>query len=399
MKFRIFAFSAFLLVLLSGSLYSFAEIHRESNGLFFGDAAPSDSVVETEAQLLPQLDEFYQYAEADTILRVAVVLSDIYSKKDMEFTRGFMLGLDQSQLPPYSVSLKIVNGEIPQDSLLFELNDFEPHVLVSTFEKDPPFSLLAYTNSHGNSLINVFDAKKSDFQNIERAFQLLVPSEVFNADIADYFFTNYSNHVLIMVGEPDLSDLLIRELAIRWPEENLMIFNKENLSGLQLDESLNYIILPVSATQADVKNILKEVGGLKERSPFADITILGRPNWIAFSDIESLTGNWELFIPAKCYFDFTSDAGKRFITNYNSTFGHSPIKSFPAYAVMGYDSARYFIPYLLAELKGDAAEWLPENEIQSYFNLEKAPESGYFNRGSMLLRYRPWGSLMKVLIN
>lgn len=364
------------------------------------DPEESESITETlPFPLSPELEEFYQYAQADSIMRLAIVLSDIYSKKDMEFTRGFLMGIKKSSLPENSISLKIINGEISEDSLKYELEIFEPHVIFDTFEKDAPRQLLTYTQLNNNKLIKVFDAKGDEFRYNSAVYQLLAPSESFNASLTRYFMDNYKGNTLFIIGDPDPTEQMMRDLILAWPEDELLIANVEDLSKLSFDTSVNYLVMPVATSNREVKEVLTEIVRMISEVPGAGVRIIGRPNWIAFNDLNSMIANLEVFIPSKCYFEPASESGKKFISDYNTLFSHTPIRSYPVYAVMGYDSAQYLIPGMLNELKGNSYDWQPANLLQSYFNLSKSGWAGYYNNGSFILHFEPWGTMTKEKLN
>ena len=364
------------------------------------DTLNNESINDTfQIPFSPDLEEFYQYAQADSIMRLAIVLSDIYSKKDMEFTRGFLMGVKKSSLPENSISLKIINGEIPEDSLKYELEIFEPHVIFDTFEKDAPRQLLTYTQVHNNKLIKVFDAKGDEFRYNTGVYQLLAPSETFTASLTRYFMDNYEGNTLFIIGDPDPTEQIMRDLILAWPEEELLIANVEDLPKLTLDSSVNYLVMPVATSNKEVKEVLTEIVRMISEVPGAGVRIIGRPNWIAFNDLNSMISNLEVFIPSKCYFEPSSDSGKKFISDYNALFSHTPIRSYPVYAVMGYDAASYLLPGLISELKGNPYEWQPANLLQSYFNFNKSGWAGYYNSGSFILHFEPWGTMTKEKLN
>ena len=354
-----------------------------------------------EEEILPSFEEIAQedfdYAEADTILRVAVVLSDIYSKKDMEFARGMLLGIRNAGLPANSVSIKMVNGEITADSLQFELENFEPHVIIETFDKEMPHLLLAYTQTHGNKLVNVFDAKGGEYLYNKGVYQLLSPSEVFNANVSEFFTANFPGNELLMVGDPDTSENMIRDLIVAWPEDDLLIVTKEDLPLFSLDGDANYLICPVYSSAQDVKETLSEVTRMISETPSAGVRIIGRPNWVAFNDLSSMIANMEAFIPARCYFDPSNPESRQFITEYNEEFGHTPIRSYPVYAVMGYDTASFFLPEFLSGLRGNPDSQIAADLLQSYFNMKQSGYSGFYNTGNYMLHYEPWGTMKKLL--
>lgn len=359
-----------------------------------------EMVVEEEATLLApdSLDYYISYAETDDILRAAVVMSDIYGKKDMEFTRGLLLGMQQSGLPANSVSLKLINGEIPEDSLHYELDNFDPHVIFSTSDKECPLPLLNYTRSHGNKLFNVFDAKGDDYLYNDNVYQLLTPSLYFNTSSANYFLQRYPENVLLVVGDLDPSDTLTRELILAWPEEYLMMVSLEDLGRFSLDDNISYLIYPVSPSNEDVKAALNETLRLIGETPTADVRVIGRPSWISLNDLSNHIANMDVFIPSKIYFEPTSAAGKRFISDYNGKYGHSPIRSFPVFAVMGYDVAQYFLPRLVEERKGNEINWQTRNLLQSFFDMRKSGNGGYYNNGAYILHFTPWGFMQKDLL-
>lgn len=357
----------------------------------------SDSIPAPDALIFvpDSLLEFYEYASSDTILRLAVVLSDIYSKKDMEFTRGLLMGVRQSGMPESSLSLKVINGEIPEDSLQYELDLFGPHVIFSTFEKDAPRTLRSYTQENGNSLFNIFDARSDDYLYNDKVFQLLAPTDRFNAEVSDFIMDNFPGNVLILVGDPDPTDSSIRDLIISWPEEDLMILSKEDLDVFIFEEERNYLVYPLFTSNDDVKEVVAKTVRLAAETPSAGVRIFGRPNWIAFSDLPSMISNMEVYVPAKCYFDPSAAGGRRFIKGYNAMFGHAPIRSYPVYAVMGFDTAKYFLPRLLQDLRGELFSWEPEIMEQSYFDLRKSFGGGFYNQGGFILHYEPWGTMTR----
>ena len=107
----------------------------------------------------------------------------------------------------------------------------------------------------------------------------------------------------------------------------------------------------------------------------------------------------DVYFPSRFFFDHTAGPGKDFIATYSSAYGHSPIRSFPTYAVAGYDIANYFIPGI-AFNDGDFNASMPEgNEIQTPINLERVGNwGGFFNPSSYIIRYSPFSEIEKILI-
>lgn len=349
---------------------------------------PIDSITET-----------FDYKREFKDMRVAVVLSDIYSKKDMEFMRGLLLGIKDSGLPANTLTLKVINGEITTDSLNIELSSFEPQVILSTFEKNASPALYDYCLANSVFLLNIFNTRNDDYLSSQNMIQLLPPSDKFNQEVAEYVLDNFAGNTFVMIGDPDPNDTLIRQLILAWPEEELMILSKDDLNLFHLEDEINYLIYPLYNEKDEVGKTMTKLLKLIADTPSAGVGILGRPNWITFSDLPSMISNMEVYIPAKCYFDPNADGAKRFIKNYNNAYGHTPIRSYPVYAVMGYDTSTYFFPILLYYMNGDELEWEDKNMLQSYFSLKKSGINGTYNSGGMILHYEPWGTMSKEIIH
>lgn len=347
-----------------------------------------------------QVAEYTTFAQQRDMLHMVLILQDIYNNRDMEFARGLMLGLDQLLLPENVISLKVINGAIPDDSMHYELDLFEPHLIFTTFEKDIPRALINYAELHDAVLFNVFDAKGDDIIGNHNVWQILSPPQVFNESASNYFIDLFPSDQLIVVGEPDFNDLILRELVLNWPDDNLTMLSRDELTRLKLDETNEYIFYPIAATEKDTKELLADISSVATKYPETKIGVSGRSNWVTFTDQAESFAGLDVFIPTKCYFDTSSAASRKFIKEYSSKFGHSPIRSFPVYAVMGYDIAQYFIPYFV-DVRHDLNPVLkPADMLQMRFNMENpGSDMGRYNSGAYMLHYLPEGTLKKETLN
>lgn len=370
-----------------------AQIETVEDSLY---VVPVDSLYSFQADTLAAvpwngLDNYLKYvADGDSTLRLAVVMSDIYSKKDTEFVRGMLLGIDKANLPANSISLKILNGEVSPDSVSMELSFFDPHLIISTNDKATPENLISYAVENDRRLVNVFDARSAAYLSSPYVYQILSPSSVFSSNAGNYLKDHLEGGTLVVVGDPDPSDVVLQELLIAWPVENLYVVPKENLSSLILDEGVNYLIYPTLAKSQEVKEIMEEVEKMMAANPINGFKVIGRQNWVAFADFSKLFSNLEVYIPVKCYFEPSETGSKRFISDYKAKFGKTPVKAFPVYAAMGYDIARYFLPKMIGSDLSDN-----ENMIQLDMDFEEVLNGGYFNKAGYVLHFEPGATSIK----
>lgn len=341
------------------------------------------------------LENYNDILSDGNILRLAVVLSDIYSKKDMEFMRGLLYGIDQAGLPKESISLKVINGEIPADSLEYELE--YPHIILSTNEKEVPRSLIEFADENDVWLVNVFDPKSNDYLTHPTLYQLFTPSNIFSTNAANYFKDNFSDNSLVIIGTPDPSDMILQDLILSWPEEYLYVISKEELPTFLMDEGSNYLFYPSTTSHDEVKSILEDTLKLMVDNPITGVRIIGRPNWVMYGNFSNMLSNLEVFIPVKCYFDSTAPMSKRFLSGYKSKFGQTPLKSYPVYAAMGYDVARHFLPKIIINDITDHR--IESDKLQIFMDFAKESQGGYYNKGAYILHFEPWGTMQKELIH
>lgn len=346
------------------------------------------------------LAELLQFQEVEPVLRTAIILSDIYSKKDMEFTRGFLLGIKEAQLPDNSLSLKVINGEVSQDSLHYELDQIDPHVIFTTSEKGIGEGLLTYALEHNCLLINCFDVKAEEYMGNPFVYQVLSPSSIFNGKVSRTLVDLVGDANLIIIGEPEPTDQILRDMLARLSSEKVITVPATMVKDLAILPGETYFIYVASPKGPDVKKAIAETTTLQLQNPSSQIKLLGRPNWVAFNDFNTLTGTFEAYVPTRAYFDPSAPKEKQFIRSYHELYGRSPIRSYPVYAAMGYDVAQYFVPLFVIEQRSDN-EMLPRgNMLQVYFNLVPSDSAhGLSNNGSYLLHLQPWGAIDKITID
>lgn len=106
-------------------------------------------------------------------------------------------------------------------------------------------------------------------------------------------------------------------------------------------------------------------------------------------------------VPSRLWFDMDSNEGKLFVKDFTDMYGGAPVKSFPNFAVSGYDVAHYFIPST-ANNGGDFNNGFTgstKSLLQSEIKLKRVNNwGGFINPMGYLLKFRPGGYVDKVLM-
>lgn len=331
--------------------------------------------------------------------RIALLIEDPMSKRDNEFTRGAFLALDELA-SDRRISLKVVQDNVPSDSLVKSFDDFGAEVVIATYEKNFPEWLSKYGEKNGVEIVNAFDVKNEYYLENPSMIHLLTPSAYFYDEVAEWLGRNLGDNILVMVGKEDSADGIAECLIAKRGSENVLKVVPEQIEEMPLKSGESYLFYGYASGKDDVVKMLDAIEMLKDNNPGADVKVMGRPNWITMADAlgEKFT-RCDVYFPSRFYFDHTGDSGKEFITKYTAQYGHGPIRSYPTYAVAGYDILNYFASGLTVN-DGDFNLSIPDRqEIQTPISLRRVGNwGGFFNPAVYMIRYAPYGSVEKYVI-
>ena len=151
-------------------------------------------------------------------VRVAMLLDDPVSKKDVDFSRGVLMALDGLKDSPFKIRLKVIDGRKSTTSVTDELDSFEPNLLIATADKNFPAFLADYGESNHLEIVNAFDVRNELYEDNPSIVQILPPSSLFNEQIAESLTEDYGNRELLMVGIEDENDGIAELLKNNFPE-------------------------------------------------------------------------------------------------------------------------------------------------------------------------------------
>ncbi len=338
---------------------------------------------------------------------IALMIEEPMSKRDNEFTRGTLLAIDRLKNSPYQIRLKVLcDNPLVKDSIekansiIEDLDSFKADIIVTTYEKNFPAWLAKYGEDNGVEIVNAFDVKSELYLENPSIIHLLTPSAYFSDEVGEWTSSSLGSYKLVMVGKEDKEDSFAESIKSRRDVSSVTSRKLEDLAEMKLDESGRYLFYGFPTSRDEIQTMLTAIEYLKEQNPFVEIKVMGRPNWITVAEgMKERFHNNDVYFPSRFFFDHTAGTGKEFIATYSSAYGHGPIRSFPTYAVAGYDIANYFIPGI-ASNDGDFNAAVPDGkEIQTPINLQRVGNwGGFFNPSAYIIRYSPFGEIEKILI-
>lgn len=334
-------------------------------------------------------------------VKVAMLLDDPSSKKDVDFTRGFFMALDELKDAPYKINLKVIDGRASTTSVTDQLDDFSPNILVATADKTFPAFLADYGETNHLEIINTFDVRNELYLDNPSMVQLLTPSSLFNEQVADRIMEDYGDREVLMAGIADENDAIAELLVSKLPEDKVKKLSINSLGDYDISDTGSYLIYGFPQKKDEVQELLATVKIVKEAHPTAEITVVGRPSWVTLTDyFRNLYDAADIVVPARCWLDPETGEGKRFNEKFAELYDQEPVKSFPNFAASGYDIAKYFID-ATSRNGGDFNRTFSsdENGLQTDFSLKRVSNwGGFLNPVSYLLVFRPSGAVEKVTI-
>lgn len=399
-----------------------AQILKEANG---DEEKPKENtvvhvpvveVVESERIIVPSVPEEMSEEEIkemyDSIkgvsaddrifegVRMAVILDEPNTKKDIDFTRGILVALSQMEDEPYKVDLKVIDGRVSSNNLIEELDDFEPNLIVTTADKAFPAFLADYGNSNNLQVVNVFDLKNDLYEDNASMIQILAPSAYYNDKISNQIYKDNRRRKLYLVGEQDENDGIATELIKLYGGES-EILTLEDFGNFQPDLLESFVIYSYASRKAEVSDFLKNVENLAANNPGSRYSIIGRSSWVAMlDDFGDQFQEFSVTIPSRVWLDEDSKEWKKFSEEYEGMFGGDPVRSIPSYAASGYDIANYFIPMMLktgGDFNIDVTIDIPQ--LQNEINLNRVNNwGGFINGVEYLIEFSPEGKPVRRIV-
>lgn len=384
----------------NNSIISIPNIETTTEELTLIEEDPRELTQEGLSEIYEDVHGLSENYQVSTV-KVAILLAEPNSRKDLEFTRGFMAALHTMKDKEDKIDIKVWNMNDQSAELLSELSDLNPDLILLTTDKGISDSLAEYAEVSQTPMVNIFDVKNDLYTTNPYILQLLTPSNYFNEEIANRIVNDYADAKVIFIGEDPTDQLGAILKDGKWNPRNVSSLSISEIAEIPFKENESYLIYAFPSKKDEVTELLNAVKEEKEKHLMSDITVVGRPSWVVYEDSSLGTKFYDcnVMIPSRFYYDKNCTGSKMFEMYYKSLFNRNPAKSYPMYAVMGYDIAEYFIPALI-EANKDLNALKDYNEgVQSDFSFVRpANWSGLMNSLVYLVRYTPYNTIEKLVV-
>ena len=334
------------------------------------------------------------------ILKIALILDDPNSNKDIDFTRGLLLGLKEFKTYPKKIDLKIIDGRNSTVDLEATLDDYEPSMIISSADKAFPAFLADYGNTNRVEIINVFDLKNGLYEDNKSIIQMLLPSSIYSQKIANKIYRDNKDRYLIYIGTPEANEAVGIDL-LKFFEDETEIISLEEFGSYNPLQNRPLLIYSSAIKKEEIADFMQALDNISEIYPETDLVIVGRSNWITLVDeFGNKFEEHEIILPARIWLDEDSEEWHDFLKVYEEIYGGSPVRSIPNFSAYGYDIINYFLT-TLDEHNGIFTGFDNNNikSLQSEIILRRPdPDGGLINDSSYLLKFSSTGKIDKILV-
>ncbi len=334
----------------------------------------------------------------------AVILLDAPgSKKDLEFTRGFITAVDRYKNSGFKINLNVLRGNREQAEIISDLDSIHPNLIVTTTDRELPSWLASYTLSNYAMLVNAFDLRSPLYRQNPSVVQFMPPTEVFNDKVTDYLYSRFPERKIVVVtGDADSEeDALSSRLSERFGASSMLQLTADELMDYPFYDTEKYLVYVQPSKKSAVARVLDILTHAREEAPGVELAVVGRPGWITFADaLKDKMYLLDVYIPSRFYLDMDAMDSKDFLKDYARVFRHPPLKSYPVYAAVGYDVADFFLPQ--QAFNHDNYLAVPQQatpQLQIDVELLREPSGGFLNDTGYMIRYSPLRYVEKIRID
>lgn len=337
-------------------------------------------------------------AEAQNKVDVAVVLEDPASKSNIDFIRGFIMGVDNLKNSGCKINLNVIDATKEVDTQ----DDFNTlkssDLIIGVYENDFPAELANIGYENGIEVVNVFDTKSDLYQTNPSIVQLLQPIEYFNDLSTNYIYDIDNNAQLILLGDEDKGDKFAEALTQKYSPDVTSRLSVEEFAVYPFSLYEKYVVYCFQLKKDDIDAALGAIAEVQGNG--IDILPVGRAQWVAFAPaLSEKFGQTQVIVPSRFYANPSSSEQKQFNQHFHTNYNRNPYNSYPQYAMLGYDVARYFISTTAANHGDYNREITYRSGIQNDIEIRRLNNwSGFINVNGYILKYLPADMVSKIEI-
>jgi hypothetical protein len=348
------------------------------------------------------------------VIKIALLLplitnERVISSSRLEFYEGFLLAVQSMRDAGVTIDLTVHDigegtqktREILQNQSLRNSNLIVGGNTVEQIELIADFALkngLKYVMPFPATPATSINSLISSNANI---FQVFTPSQYLQSYATSWSSSLLANHNIIFVNTNDQREdktPFVRAFKADLTQRNItfqdITYNENTFSddiNALLSSTKPNVIIPLSSSLGALNKIRGPLRILAESQPATQITLFGYPEWQTLID-ECLEDFYVLnaHFYAPFFANSLSVEVQQFNAKYRYWFNKNMIQNHPRYAMVGYDTGRFFIAaiHTLGSNFENNIRQINYNSLQYGFNFERISNwGGFINTNLYMVRF------------
>ena len=373
---------------------------------FDSDLARQDALNESQADVLLSRRKDFERIDVLQVGLLMPFLEDNSGQKIriQEYYEGFLLAVEELKkqginLELYVFDIGTANNTKKLESLLttMEMQNLD---LVVGGVSDKQIKILSdFSKSKNIKYVIPFSSKNTEVLNNGNIFQVNTPQVKLYTKASEVFVEefNKANVIFLNSNEDDKKDSLMvvmkKDLNSRnIPYKSIVISQSLNKDLIPLlDETKDNVLIPSSGDIGVLGEVLGSLNELKKDSLGYNINLFGYPEWQTYEynylrDYHS----HGTYIYTSFYVNRNASETAAFTDNFRKWYKKDLQRTYPQYAILGYDTGLYFLTGLNKYGRNFESKLnsMHVNTVQFAFNFERANNwSGFINTGLYLVNY------------
>ena len=334
------------------------------------------------------------------------------SVRIQEYYEGFLLAVeklkkDGANLELYVFDIGTETNTKKLESLLTTMEIQNLDLIVGGVSDSQIKILSDFSKSKGMKYVIPFSSRNTEVLNNGNVFQVNTPQAQLYTRASQVFVNkfNQSNIVFLSTDEDDKKDDLITIMKSDLknksiPFKSILISESMSESLLPLlEQTKRNILIPASGDIGVLGQVLETLNELKETNPEINVDLFGYPEWQTYEqNYLKDYHNHGTYLYSSFYVDKNSAEVQDFEKGFKNWYKKDLQKTYPQYALLGYDTGLYFLSALHKYGRSFETKMssLNINTIQFAFDFERVNNwGGFINTGMYLVNYDTNSSIIK----
>ncbi len=330
--------------------------------------------------------------------------SDGHNQRIQEYYEGFLIAVEK--LKKQGVNLELYVFDIgPEtntkklESLLTTLEMQSLDLIVGGVSDNQIKILSDFSKSKNIKYVIPFSSKNTEVLNNGHVFQVNTPQANLYTKASNVFAKKFNRANIIFLNatndnkKDNLKSIMQADLKNKSiPYKSLTISETMNESLLPLlDKIKENILVPSSGEIAVLGQIMGSLNQIKETSPELNFHLFGYPEWQTYErNYLQDYHNHGTYFYSSFYVDKNAPDTEEFEKNFKDWFKKDLQNTYPQYALLGYDTALYFLTALHRNGRNFETDLnnLNVKTLQFAFNFERVNNwGGFINTGLYIVNY------------